>query len=125
MDIITAKKAARQFVSDWTDRGDVKQDTQNYWNQLLRTVYGVDVPEQYIQYEKPVAKGFIDGYIADTKVLIEQKGLKIDLDVKEPRQGRMVTPYEQARDYVSQLAQQEKPDFIITCNFTFSFILFN
>ena len=117
MDIIAAKKAARQFVSDWTDRGDEKQDTQNYWNQLLRTVYGVEVPEQYIQYEKPVAKGFIDGYIADTKVLIEQKGLKIDLDVKEPRQGRMVTPYEQARDYVSQLAQQEKPDFIITCNF--------
>ena len=117
MDIIAARKAAQQFAKDWADRGDEKQDTQNYWNQLLRTVYGVEVPEQYIQYEKPVAKGFIDGYIADTKVLIEQKGMKFDLDAKEPRQGKMVTPYEQARDYVAQLALQEKPAFIITCNF--------
>ena len=114
MDIIAARKAAQQFAKDWADRGDEKQDTQNYWNQLLRTVYGVEVPEQYIQYEKPVAKGFIDGYIADTKVLIEQKGMKFDLDAKEPRQGKMVTPYEQARDYVAQLALQEKPAFIIT-----------
>lgn len=117
MDIVEQKKAAEQFVNDWTGRGDEKQDTQNYWNQLLRTVYGVSVPEQYIAYEKPVAKGFIDAYIADTRVLIEQKGMAFDLDVKEPRQGRMVTPYEQARDYVSQLSLSEKPRYIITCNF--------
>lgn len=117
MDIVEQKKAAEQFVNDWIGRGDEKQDTQNYWNQLLRTVYGVSVPEQYISYEKPVAKGFIDGYIADTRVLIEQKGMAFDLDVKEPRQGRMVTPYEQARDYVSQLSLSEKPRYIITCNF--------
>ena len=117
MDIVEQKKAAEQFVNDWNGRGDEKQDTQNYWNQLLRTVYGVSVPEQYISYEKPVAKGFIDGYIADTRVLIEQKGMAFDLDVKEPRQGRMVTPYEQARDYVSQLSLSEKPRYIITCNF--------
>ena len=43
--------------------------------------------------------------------------MKFDLDAKEPRQGKMVTPYEQARDYVSQLAVQEKPNFIVTCNF--------
>ena len=117
MDIIEQKRAAEQFVKDWMARGDEKQDTQNYWNQLLRTVYGVSVPEQYIAYEKPVAKGFIDAYIADTRVLIEQKGMAFDLDVKEPRQGRMVTPYEQARDYVSQLSLTEKPRYIITCNF--------
>jgi len=56
MDIVEQKKAAEQFVNDWIGRGDKKQDTQNYWNQLLRTVYGVSVPEQYIAYEKPVAK---------------------------------------------------------------------
>ena len=60
---------------------------------MFRTVYGVSVPEQYVAYEKPVAKGFIDGYIADTRVLIEQKGMAFGLDVKEPRQGRIVTPY--------------------------------
>ena len=51
MDIVEQKKAAEQFVNDWTGRGDEKQDTQNYWNQLLRTVYGVSVPEQYIAYD--------------------------------------------------------------------------
>ncbi len=117
MDIVERRKAAKQFVEDWKGRGDEKQDTQNFWNQLLRTVFGVDVPEQYIQYEKPVAKGFIDAYIPDTKVLIEQKGIDIDLDDKEPRQGKLVTPYEQARDYVAQLGLDEKPVFIITCNF--------
>lgn len=60
---------------------------------MFRTVYGVSVPEQYVAYEKPVAKGFIDGYIADARVLIEQKGMAFRLDVKEPRQGRIVTPY--------------------------------
>ena len=117
MDIVEQKKSAEQFVKDWSNRGDEKQDTQNYWNQLLRTVYGVATPEQYIAYEKPVAKGFIDGYIADTRVLIEQKGIAFDLDIKEPRQGRLVTPYEQARDYVSQLSLAEKPRYIITSNF--------
>ena len=74
MDIVEQKKAAEQLVTDWTGRGDEKQDTQSYWNQLLRTVYGVSVPEQYISYEKPVAKGFIDGYIADIRVSIERNG---------------------------------------------------
>ena len=44
MDIIVAKKAAEKFAKDWADRGDEKQDTQNYWNQLLRTVFDVEVP---------------------------------------------------------------------------------
>ena len=117
MDIVERRKAARKFVEDWKDRGDEKQDTQNFWNQLLRTVFGVDVPEQYIQYEKPVAKGFIDAYIPETKILIEQKGKDVSLDDKELRQGKLVTPYEQARDYVAQLGLDEKPVFIVTCNF--------
>lgn len=111
------KKAAALFIKDWIGRGDEKQDTQSYWIQLLRTVYGAENPEQYITFEKPVAKGFIDGYIAETKVLIEQKSASVNLDEKEPRQGKMVTPYEQAKDYVSQLGSKEKPDYIITSNF--------
>ena len=117
MDIVAQKKAAKQFATDWDGRGDEKQDSQSYWTALLRNVYGVEQPEQYIQFEKVVAKGFIDAYIPATKVLIEQKGIGIDLDAKEPRQGRMVTPYEQARDYVSQLGFEEKPKYIVTCNF--------
>ena len=117
MDIVERRKAARKFVDDWKNRGDEKQDKENFWNQLLRTVFEVGVPEQYIQYEKPVAKGYIDAYIPETKILIEQKGKDINLDDKEPRQGKLVTPYEQARDYVAQLGLDEKPAFIVTSNF--------
>ena len=39
MDVVERRKAARKFVEDWKDRGDEKQDTQNFWNQLLRNLY--------------------------------------------------------------------------------------
>ncbi|MCD8028738.1 MAG: hypothetical protein LUF02_08815, partial [Erysipelotrichaceae bacterium] len=73
------------------------------------------------EYEKIVVidnKSFIDGYIEDTKVLIEQKSLGIDLHKKEKQSdGSMLTPYEQARRYANELPNNKKPDWIITCNF--------
>ena len=109
MDIVERRKAARQLVEDWKDRGDEKQDTQNFWLSLLQDVYGAEHPTEIALFEKRVAKGFIDVYLPETRVLIEQKSLKFSLDEKEPRQGKMVTPYEQARDYVSQLGMDETP----------------
>ena len=32
------------FVEAWTGRGDEKQDAQNFWRQLLQSVYGVEQP---------------------------------------------------------------------------------
>ena len=37
------RNAAKQFIIDWKDRGDEKQDTQSFWLSLLRKVYGVAV----------------------------------------------------------------------------------
>ncbi len=48
------RSVAKQFVKDWTGRGDEKQETQRFWMGLLRTVYGVEDPESYIQFEVPV-----------------------------------------------------------------------
>ena len=117
METVEQKKAAKAFAEKWAGRGDEKQDTQNFWLSLLQDIYGEEHPTEIAQFEKKVAKGFIDVYLPETRVLIEQKSLKFNLDDKEPRQGRMVTPYEQARDYVSQLGMDEKPRYIITCNF--------
>ena len=36
------RAAARQFVANRKGRGDEKQETQAFWIQLLRTVYGVE-----------------------------------------------------------------------------------
>lgn len=61
---------------------------------------------------------FIDGYIADTLVLIEQKSFGIDLNKPEKQSdGAMLTPYQQGKRYSDNLPFDEKPRWIITCNF--------
>jgi hypothetical protein len=74
--------AAAEFAEFWTDKGDEKQETQRFWIQLLSEVLGIENPTKYIEFEKHVKlahTSFIDAYIPSTKVLIEQKGSKIDL----------------------------------------------
>ena len=76
------RTAAAGFAADWKGRGDEKQETQAFWLALLQKVYGVVEPEKYIAFELPVKldhTSFIDGYITETRVLIEQKGQDIDL----------------------------------------------
>ena len=48
---------------------------------------------------------------------MEQKASHIDLDKPEPRQGTMVTPYQQAKRYADSLPNPQRPDFIVVCNF--------
>ncbi len=112
---------AQLFAQRWAGRGDEKQDTHNFWHDLLLSVYGVSNPATVIQFEKRVHlshTSFIDGYIATSKVLIEQKGMKIDLNKKERQSdGQELTPYEQAFRYASALPLDERPRYIVTCNF--------
>ena len=113
--------AARQFIKDWAGHGDEKQETQRFWMALLQKVYGVTEPDQFIEFELRVKMqhtGFIDGYIGNTRVLIEQKGADIDL-TKGYRQsdGSMQTPYQQARRYAGHLPHDMHPRWIVVCNF--------
>ena len=118
---VEQKDAAISFVEKWTNRGDEKQDTHNFWHELLLTVYGVSNPSAVIEYEKRVHLGhtsYIDAYIPSSKILIEQKGYKIDLNKKEKQSdGEELTPYEQAFRYAGALPLSEKPRYIVTCNF--------
>ena len=115
------QKAARKFANEWKGNGYEKSDSQSFWYSLLRDVYGVDQPAKYINFEKTVKDDntkFIDGYIKKTKVLIEQKSLKIDLDKKERRNATTeFTPFEQAEYYNNHLRSSEKCNWIIICNF--------
>lgn len=91
------KKAAAAFAKEWAGQGDEKQHTHRFWIGFLQKVLGIDDADEHIQFEKPVKyKGhttYIDAYIPETKVLIEQKSLGLDLDRKEPRHGEMLTPF--------------------------------
>ena len=115
------RAAAKQFAADWTSRGDEKQETQAFWMALLQKVYGVAEPDKYISFELPVKldhTSFIDGYIASTRVLIEQKGRDIDLRKGyKQSDGSMLTPYQQARRYAGYLPHDQNPRWIIVCNF--------
>ena len=113
--------AAKAFAEDWQGRGDEKQETQSFWLSLLRQVFDVEEPEKYIAFEVPVKLGhtsFIDGFIRETRVLIEQKGQDIDLNKGyKQSDGSMLSPYQQARRYGGYLPHDQNPRWIVVCNF--------
>lgn len=122
------RTAAKQFAADWQGRGDEKQETQTFWLALLQKVYGIAEPDKFISFEKTVTVDdtktgksttkFIDGYIGATRVLIEQKGAKIDLNKGETQSdGSVLSPYQQARRYGGYLPANQQPRWIVVCNF--------
>lgn len=115
------KIAARQFVKDWTGHGDEKQETQRFWMALLQKVYGVAESDKAIEFEVRVKldhTSYIDAYIKDTHVLIEQKGMDIDLRKGyKQSDGSMLTPFQQARRYAGYLPHNMNPRWIVVCNF--------
>ena len=118
---VQQRHAAKAFAEKWAGRGYEKGETHTFWIELLRTVLGVEYPESFISFETQVLLGhtsFIDAYIPETKVMIEQKGLHIDLD-KPAKQsdGSLLTPYQQAKRYADELELSKKPRYIVVCNF--------
>ena len=118
---VQQRTAAKAFTKYWTGRGDEKQETQRFWMDLLRNVYGVAEPEKAMEFEYPVKLdhvSFIDGYLRETRVLIEQKSVDVDLR-RGSRQsdGSMLTPYQQARRYAGYLPHDMNPRWIVVCNF--------
>ena len=115
------KEAAKQFSAYWKGKGYEKGESQAFWLSLLRDVYGVEHPERFITFEEQVHldhTSFIDGTIPSTKVLIEQKGLGKDLDkpIKQS-DGTLLTPFQQAKRYITELPLSQHPRWIVTCNF--------
>ena len=116
------QQAAKNFAAYWKDKGYEKGESQPFWLSLLRDVYGVEHPEQFIQFEEQVHldhTSFIDGTIPATHVLIEQKGLGKDLNkpIKQS-DGALLTPFEQAKRYILELPVSQHPRWVVTCNFS-------
>ena len=116
------QQAAKNFAAYWKDKGYEKGESQPFWLSLLRDVYGVEHPEQFIQFEEQVHldhTSFIDGTIPATHVLIEQKGLGKDLNkpIKQS-DGALLNPFEQAKRYILELPVSQHPRWVVTCNFS-------
>lgn len=118
---VEQRNAAKKFAEYWKGKGYEKGQSQPFWLQLLGEVYGVEHPAQFISFENQVMldhTSFIDGYIDETKVMIEQKSLGKDL-LAPIRQsdGTLLKPIEQAKRYAAELPVSKHPKYIVTCNF--------
>lgn len=115
------KVAAKKFVAYWQDKGYEKGQSQPFWLSLLREVYGVERPEEYIQFEEQVhldRTSFIDGMIPATRVMIEQKsrGKNLRAGIRQS-DGVLLTPFQQAKRYITELPVDRHPRYVIACNF--------
>ena len=121
MNEIERKNLVEKFFAQWFGRGYEKGEAQSFWLSFLRDVLGVSEPEKFIRFEVPVKlkhTSFIDAFLPDTKVIIEQKSLSEDLtQEKSQSDGETLTPYEQAQRYGSSLPYSMRPRWIIVCNF--------
>ena len=116
------REAARKFINQWRGKGGEKQDSQKFWVSLLHDVYGLEDITKNILFERPVIvdgqQKYIDVYLPETRVMIEQKGISKDLGKPEPQSGGiMLTPYQQAKRYANNMPLDEMPRYIVTCNF--------
>ena len=112
---------AVEFIERWKGIGDEKQHSQTFWVELFQYVLNVKEPTQMLRFEERVKLGhtsYIDIFIPQTKVIIEQKGKDIDL-LKKAKQsdGEELTPFEQARRYNISLPHSQKARWIVACNF--------
>ena len=115
------KEAVRQFVQRWAGKGKEDEHARSYWIEFLQDVVGMDNVTQRVDFEKKVIgpdgnTKRIDVYIPETRVLIEQKSMNIDLSKPQPGHDNM-TPYEQAKMYDNSLPVSEKAKWIIISNF--------
>ena len=115
------RAAAKAFAKNWKDRGYETGDSQIFWVELLTTVFGVTEISQFISFEDQVHldhASFIDGYIEKTHVMIEQKSINKSLTAAiRQSDGSMLTPFEQAKRYSSELPYSKRPRWIVTSNF--------
>ncbi|MCD7780025.1 MAG: hypothetical protein LUH05_05065 [Candidatus Gastranaerophilales bacterium] len=121
MQEVKQRAAIKEFVKQWQGKGYEKGQSQSFWLSLLRDVLGIEHPEQFISFEDQVHldhTSFIDGYIAKTKVMIEQKSLGKNLKAAiRQSDGSLLTPFQQAKRYITELPVSKHPRWVITCNF--------
>ena len=122
---VDKRAAARHFVEVWTGKGYEKGESQKFWLSLLTDVMGVEHAGEAITFEDQVHldhTSFIDGFIPETHVLIEQKSLGKSLTAPiKQSDGTSLSPVQQAMRYVDALlhekGRQAVPRWIVTCNF--------
>lgn len=102
-----------RFKTEWKNHaGYEKGEAQKFWLAFIRDVFDIEQPEKFINFETQVKidgkTKFLDGYLFDSKVIIEQKSASVKLDDKV---------FQQAKRYNDALNYGRKARWIVTCNF--------
>ncbi len=122
------KKAAKQFVENWTGRGKEDQDYTEFWEDLLEDVFGIPRARKEIELQSPVrfegSTKRVDIRVNTSKVLIEQKSLDVDLDKKQKQSGKdengneiWLKPIEQGIRYFNNIDTPDQGRYVVACNF--------
>ena len=119
----SSRERAREFAARWSGEFRESGNDQIFWIQLLHDVLGLDDAlsrvrcKDRVVTEKSEHSGEYDILIPSASTIVEQKATGIDLSKPEQRQGRMVTPAQQARDYANGMPLSQRPRYVVACNF--------
>ena len=109
--IKTLSKKAEEFFKYWeTQKGSEISEYSKFWLSFLQNVFDIENPVPRIFFQVPVKiKGkrrpeWIDAWIPETKVLIEQKSRGKKLDAPQPNHNNQ-TPY-RSEEHTSELQSQ-------------------
>ncbi len=116
-----SEEQSKNFIDSWLTRDHKECETALFWVSLLQDVLEIDRPADYLQFAKPLPllpKCYIDVYLPKAEVLVAMQNAGCDLDKEQARaDGFVTTPYGRALRYAAALPPEEKPRYIITCNF--------
>jgi len=104
------REAAKQFAAKWAGKGYEKGECQKFWRSLLHDVFGIEDPDDWVDYEIPLATGYVDAYISRTKVLIEQKSFSKGVADKQA--------LDQAFKYAGAAPGTMPVRYVVLCNFS-------
>jgi len=117
------KKDAQAFVERWEGEQREAGNDQIFWIDLMQNVLGLDDAltrikcKDRVVTEKSSHSGEYDLFIPSASTIVEQKSSGVDLSKPELRQGKMVTPAQQGRDYANGMPLSQRPRYVIACNF--------
>lgn len=64
------RERARKFAEKWKDKGSEKSDADNFWEDLLYSVFGVERPFDFIVKQK---KTDVDVYVSGKGEAVRKK----------------------------------------------------
>ena len=123
----------RAFVNRWKNKGNEKQDTHHFWEELAEILLGVEhgrdcfdwemkvPPRALVEEEDGENPKFIDCYLKASRCVIEQKSYSISLDKPHAR-GKKKEPMnalQQAQWYYDNMDRPDegKGRYTLSCNF--------